>query len=47
MVVENQELRAGRARTQGYQGPFSAVPLTSRLPLDHLSEYARSLLSHF
>lgn len=47
MVVENQELRAGRARAQEDRVPSSAPSLTSYLPLDHISECARSLLSHF
>lgn len=47
MAVENQELRAGRARTQEDRIPSSTPSLTSYLPLDHLSACFRSLLSHF
>lgn len=47
VAVENQELRAGRARTQEDQIPSSTPSLTSYLPVDHLSACFRSLLSHF
>ena len=36
-----------QARAQEDQVPSSAPSLTSYLPLDHISECARSLLSHF
>lgn len=42
-VAETQALRAGWAGTREDPVPFPALPLTSWLPLDHLSEISGSL----